>query len=175
MSRWRQVGRLLVGASWGQRVVVIGAVVVYATLAVVDPATARSSAAGGIALFGRMASLVVASLLLANALGHALPEDRVAATLGAAAGTRGVVLAGLLGGLLPGGPYAVYPIVERVGDRGASAPAVVALLVGYSAIGVGRVPFGLGVFGPRIVLARLAIGVVGTVGVAVVLAAVWPD
>lgn len=174
MTGWRRVANLLLGSSWGQRVVVVGAVVVYATLAITDPATARSSAAGGLALFGRMVSLVIASLLLASALGHALPEDRVAATLGSAAGPGGVVLAGIIGGLLPGGPYAVYPIVERVGDRGASAPAVVAMLVGYSAIGVGRVPFGLGVFGAPFVATRLAIGLLGTIAVAVVLALVWP-
>ncbi|MFB6163440.1 MAG: hypothetical protein ABEJ86_08390 [Halococcoides sp.] len=175
MTEWRRVANLLLGASWGQRVVVVGAVVVYATLSITDPSTARLSAAGGLALFGRMVTLVIASLLLAQALGHALPRDRVAATLGSAAGPRGVVLAGLIGGLLPGGPYAVYPIVESVGDRGASAPAVIAMLVGYSAIGVGRVPFGLGVFGASFVVTRLAIGLVGTVVVAVVLALIWPS
>lgn len=149
---------LLIGDAWGQRVVVIGAVVLYAWLAVTDPGAARESATSGLVTFGRLFTLIVASLLIASALETVLSRDALAAYLGEVAGARGVVLAGIVGGLLPGGPYATYPIIRGVADRGASYPAMLTMLVGYSAIGLGRVPFGLAIFDVRIVLARVAIG-----------------
>ncbi|MFB6079770.1 MAG: permease [Haloferacaceae archaeon] len=161
---------LLVGSGLSQRVVIVGTALVYLVLAVRRPATARESARGGLEQFASLFTLVVAALLLASAIGTLLPREAVGRLLGAAAGIRGVVLAGLLGGLLPGGPYAVYPIVRSIGEQGASLAAVVAMLVGYGAIGVGRVPFGLVFFDPRTVSTRVAVGVVGTVLVAVVAA-----
>ncbi|MFB6129118.1 MAG: permease [Halorhabdus sp.] len=154
---------LVFGRQWGQRIVVIGAIVVYAWLALVSPDVARASAVSGAGTFVQMLTLILASLLIASALETLLPRDGLAEWLGDAAGARGVVLAGLLGGLLPGGPYAVYPIVRGVADRGASYPAMVMMLVGYSLIGLGRVPFGLAFFGIEVVAARLVIAIGATI------------
>lgn len=156
---------LVFGSGWGQRVVVVGAIALYGWLVLNDPATARASAASGLGTFGHLFTLILASLLIASALETVLPTDALAAYLGETAGARGVVLAGLLGGLLPGGPYATYPIIRGVADRGASYPAMLTMLVGYSTVGLGRVPFGLAIFDVWIVVARVALGVVITVAV----------
>jgi hypothetical protein len=163
------VFNLLFGRQWGQRVVVLGAVAVFIWLAFTDPNAARESAASGIGTFGRMFTLILASLLIASALETVLPRDALADWLGEAAGPKGVVLAGLLGGLLPGGPYGTYPIIRGVADRGASYPAMLAMLIGYSVIGLGRVPFGLAFFDAWIVLARVVIAVAVTVVLALLL------
>ena len=154
---------LVFGRQWGQRIVVIGAIVVYAWLALSSPDVARASAVSGARTFVQMLTLILASLLIASALETLLPRNALAEWLGDAAGARGVVLAGLIGGLLPGGPYAVYPIIRGVADRGASYPAMVMMLVGYSLIGFGRVPFGLAFFGIEIVAARLVIAIGTTI------------
>lgn len=99
-----------------------------------------------------------------------LPREAVGRLLGRAAGTQGVILAGLLGGLLPGGPFAVYPIVHSIGQPGATLAAVIALIIGYGAIGVGRIPYGLVFFDLRIVAIRLLVGVGGVVFAAVIVA-----
>ncbi|CCQ34636.1 hypothetical membrane protein (DUF318), putative permease [Halorhabdus tiamatea SARL4B] len=141
----------------------IGAIVVYAWLSLRDPATARASAVSGVETFVQMFTLILASLLIASAIETLLPRDALAGWIGDAAGARGVVLSGLIGGLLPGGPYATYPIIRGVADRGASYPAMLMMLIGYSLIGLGRVPFGLAFFGIEIVVARLVIAVGATV------------
>jgi len=135
----------IVGRSWGQRVVIGLTVVVYAWLVVARPQDA-----------------------VASAIGTLLSEEAVGGLLGSAAGVRGVLLAGGLGGLLPGGPYAVYPIISSIGAQGASLAAVIAMLIGYGAIGIGRLPYGLVFFDVRTVATRVAVGIVGTAAVALV-------
>lgn len=154
---------LVFGRQWGQRIVVIGAILVYAWLFFTDPATARASAVSGVSTFVHMFTLILAALLIASAIETLLPKDALAGLIGDAAGARGVVLSGLIGGLLPGGPYATYPIIRGVADRGASYPAMLMMLIGYSMIGLFRVPFGLAFFGIEIVVARLVIAVGATV------------
>lgn len=163
---------ILVGSGPGQRVVILTTVVVYLILAVRRRDTARESVRNGLQQFAGLFTLIVAALFLASAIGTLLPSESVSGVLGAAAGVRGGVTAGVLGGLLPGGPYAVYPIVQSVEVQGAGLAAVLAMLVGYGAIGLGRIPYGLVFFDPRTVATRVLVGVVGTAVMAVVLVGV---
>jgi uncharacterized membrane protein YraQ (UPF0718 family) len=154
---------LLIGTSLGQRLVVLGTIVVYASLFVRRPDDARTSVENGGRTFVRLFTLILAALLLASAIGTLVPAGAVQSTLGESAGPSGVVIAGLLGGLLPGGPYAVYPIVAGVADQGASLAAVLAMLTGYGAIGIGRVSYGLVFFDADVVGLRLLLAVPITV------------
>jgi uncharacterized membrane protein YraQ (UPF0718 family) len=171
-TSWSGVLKLVFGAQWGQRIVIGTALVLYTWLALTRPSVASASARRGLATFVQLLTLILASLLIASALEQVVPRETVASYLGETAGAKGVVLAGLLGGLLPGGPYATYPIIKSVADRGASYPAMVTMLIGYSLIGVGRVPFGLGIFEARIVAIRLTVAVIGTTALGLTLHAI---
>ncbi|MFB6079771.1 MAG: hypothetical protein ABEJ81_02040 [Haloferacaceae archaeon] len=165
----------LVGQSWGQRAVILLTVGVYAYLLAVRPAAAVASARGAAVTLIRLFTLVLASLLLASALESLLPEEAVVRYLGGGGGPGNAVLAGLLGGALLGGPYATYPIMRSVREQGAGPVAVLSMYVGYSAIGVGRVPFGLVIFSPTVVAIRLLCGVGLTVAAALVIWATVGD
>ena len=117
-------------------------------------------------------TLIVAALFLASAIETLVPAETIRSLVGSSAGPAGVVLAGLLGGVLPGGPYAVYPIIGGVAETGAGTASVLAMLVGYGAIGLSRTSYGLVFFRPRIVVARVGIGVAVTVVVALLAAGV---
>ena len=140
---------VLFGSGPGQQLVILGTLALYAYLAVSRPEDARASA--------------VQTLV---------PAESIRSTVGASAGPTGVILAGLLGGVLPGGPYAVYPIIAGVAATGAGTASVLAMLVGYGAIGLSRVSYGLVFFRPGLVAARVGIGVAVTVVVALVAAGV---
>ncbi|MFB6267110.1 MAG: hypothetical protein ABEI31_05585 [Halodesulfurarchaeum sp.] len=157
---------LLIGSALSQQVVILGTIVVYGLLLYRQPDVARESAVGGLRQFVSLFTLIVAALFLASAIGTLIPRGAASHFLGEAAGPGGVVLAGLLGGFLPGGPYAVYPIVDGIADQGASLAAVIAMLTGYGAIGIGKVPYGLVFFDLPTVAIRLLVGVIGTVLVA---------
>lgn len=165
----------LLGQSWGQRVVVLATVVVYASLLVTRPEAAIASVRNAVETFVRLFTLILASLLLASALGALLPEEAVVRYLGSGSGPGHAVLAGLLGGVLLGGPYATYPIMRSVREQGAGYVALLSMYVGYSAISIGRIPFGLVVFPPRIVVLRLVGGVGLTVAAALVIWSVAPE
>lgn len=162
-----QLVDLLIGSAWSQRIVILATALVYAYLLYARPADARAAAGQGFRRFLALFTLIVAALLLASAIGTLVPTDLAEGALGGGAGIRGVVLAGLLGGLLPGGPYAVYPIIQGIADQGASLAAVIAMVTGYGAIGIGRVAYGLVFFDVEIIGTRLVIGVLGTVLVAI--------
>jgi len=150
---------LLIGSSPGQRLVILGTVLVYGYLSVRRPDDARTSVEEGTRTFLGLFTLILAALLLASAIGALVPTGAVQSTLGESAGPIGVVVAGLLGGFLPGGPYAVYPIIAGVSEQGASTAAVVAMLTGYGAIGVIRASYGLVFFDAEVVGVRLLVAV----------------
>lgn len=158
---------LLFGTAWSQRVVILATIGVYGYLALERPTEAKASAEGGLRRFAGLFTLIVAALFLASAIGTLVPTDLAQGSLGEGAGISGVVLAGFLGGLLPGGPYAVYPIIEGIAAQGASLAAIIAMVTGYGAIGIGRVAYGLVFFDVETVGTRLAIGAAGTALVAV--------
>ncbi len=163
---------ILIGSGPGQRIVILGTVALYGYLAVRRPDVARESFRGGVRMLTGLVTLVLAALLLASAVETLVPASTISALVGGSAGTPGVVLAGLLGGVLPGGPYAVYPIVSSVASNGAGTASVLAMLVGYGAIGLSRVSYGLVFFEAKIVATRVALGVAVAVIVALVAAGV---
>ncbi|MCO8243590.1 permease [Haladaptatus sp. AB643] len=163
---------LLIGESCGQRVVILGTLAVYAYLVVRRPADAWTGAQHGATTVVHLATLIVAALFLSSAIGTLLPEDRLSELLGESAGFGEVAAAGLIAGLIPGGPYATYPVIKRIQESGAETPAVLTMLLGYGLISVGRVPYGLVFFTPTIVGLRLLTAGTATIIVGMVLFAV---
>lgn len=150
---------ILIGKSWGQRIIIFGAIALYLYLSFYDPQAAKESATQGLRTFVSLLTLILAALMIASAIETVVPTDLIAGWLGEQAGARGVATAGIIGGLLPGGPYAVYPIIKGLYDGGASYAAVIAMLMGYGAIGIGRAAYGLVFFEPEIVGLRLLLAV----------------
>lgn len=92
-----------------------------------------------------------------------IPAEVIQHYLSAEAGLKGVLTSGMLGGLMQGGPYGVYPIVRGLQKEGMSIAGVLAMLIGYGAIGSGRIAYGITFFGTRIIAIRVALGVMLTV------------
>lgn len=80
-----------------------------------------------------------AALLATSFLAELLPEAWFAQVLGGASGIAGILLAGLLGGMLPGGPMVSFPIALVLLDAGVGIPQMVALLTGWSVLALHRV------------------------------------
>lgn len=158
---------ILIGSGPGQRAVILGTLGLYTYLFYARPADGKAAVRNGLVLFGRLFTLILSALLLASAIGALVPAARIRQMLGETAGVGGTVLAGLLGGGLPGGPYAVYPLIQGVQIAGAGLAAALAMLIGYGAIGLGRVPYGLVFFEWKTIALRVAVGIPATILVAV--------
>jgi len=149
----------ILGRSWPQRIIVLVAVGLYIYLGFTRAELAKKGITSSFRTSGGLLTLIFAALMISKAIDLLLPADTIMDWFGEEAGIKGVVTGGLLGGLLQGGPYAVYPIIKSLYDKGAHISVVIAMLMGYGAIGLARVPYGLVFLGPEIVGLRLLIAV----------------
>lgn len=149
----------IIGKNWGQRGIIFGTVILYIYLLLFRPEDAVKSLKGGLMNFFALFTLIIAALLLASAIRTLIPRESIQRYLGPKAGLRGVLTGGLLAGLLQGGPYAVYPIIKGLEKEGVGLSVVLSMLVGYSIIGSGRIPYGLAFFKAKIIGIRVIIGV----------------
>lgn len=79
------------------------------------------------------------ALIAARCLAELIPDDAVAAIIGAQSGVIGVVMAALAGGLLPGGPMVSFPLALVLAGEGAGTAQLVALISGWSVFALHRV------------------------------------
>lgn len=97
--------------------------------------------AGGMSALGigrALALRLPLALLAAAFLVLILPLEVMSHLIGPSSGLRGIVLAAILGGFLPGGPMASFPIAIVFMDNGAGVPQMVALISGWSVFALHR-------------------------------------
>ncbi len=88
------------------------------------------------------------------------PQNLIEEYLGPESGWRGLLLAEAIGMLLPGGPYAVFPIVGVIYASGAGLGPVVTLITSYSLLALLTVTFELPFMGWRFTMVRWGIAVI---------------
>jgi len=101
--------------------------------------------------------LLLSSFLIAGMLQVLIPRELINAWLGNQAGTKGIVLGCLAGGLIPGSPYAIFPIVASLYKAGASLATVVSFVTAWSLWSVSRLPVEMALIEPRAALVRFLI------------------
>jgi len=132
-----------------------------AVLLVVAYARGRDLPLAGVLAAGRTLwknlAIVLLGFLIAGLVQVLVPKELIARWLGTGAGPRGVVLGCLVGGLVPGSPYAVYPIVAGLYRAGASLGAVVGFITAWSLWSVSRLSLEIALVDPKVALLRYAI------------------
>ena len=101
--------------------------------------------------------LLLAAFLIAGLSQVLITPDFVNRWLGSASGWRGIALACLGGALLPGGPYAYYPIAAVLLKAGASLGVLVTFVTAKNLISITRIPLEIALLGPHLALIRLAL------------------
>lgn len=79
------------------------------------------------------------ALIAASFIGELIPQALFGEWLGASSGVVGILLASVLGGVLPGGPMVTFPLILVLERAGVGAPQLVALLTGWSCFALHRV------------------------------------
>jgi uncharacterized membrane protein YraQ (UPF0718 family) len=91
-------------------------------------------------------------------LAHVLiPKELVTRWLGTGSGVRGVLIGCVVGGLVPGAPYATFPLVAALYKAGASLGAVVGFVSAWSLWSVSRLPTEIALIDPKPALVRYAV------------------
>jgi len=102
-------------------------------------------------------AIVLLGFLIAGLVQVLVPKELIARWLGTGAGAKGVLLGCVVGGLVPGSPYAVYPIVAGLYRAGASLGAVVGFISAWSLWSVSRLSLEIALVDPKLALLRYAI------------------
>lgn len=101
--------------------------------------------------------LLVAGFLIAGLMQVLLLKELISTWLGSQSGIKGVLLGCLTGGLIPGSPYAVFPIVSSLYKSGAGLGAIVGFVTAWSLWSVSRLPVEVALIDPKVALIRYTI------------------
>jgi uncharacterized membrane protein YraQ (UPF0718 family) len=105
----------------------------------------------------RQLPLLAIAFTLAGYLEAVLPRELIRSWMGAEVGFRGILLGSVAGGLLPLGPYIVFPMGASLRAAGAGTPTLVAFVTGWMLWGTGKLAFEFATLGPSFTLRRMAV------------------
>lgn len=111
----------------------------------------------GFSILGRESLLLVAAFLTAGLLQALVKKEFITRWLGREAGLKGILVACISGGLIPGGPYAYYPIAGALLSSGAGLGVLVAFVTAKNLWSVSRLPYEFAILGGTITLRRYLI------------------
>lgn len=121
------------------------------------PEMAFQGLTAGISLLIHELPLLAAAFLTAGLLQVLISRDLVTEWLGEESGLRGILLACLGGGLIPGGPYAYYPIAGALLKSGAGLGVLIAFVTAKNLWSISRLPLEIAILGIRITFQRFLI------------------
>jgi uncharacterized protein len=101
--------------------------------------------------------LLIAGFLIAGLMQVLLPKQLIATWLGEAAGVKAVLIGCLTGGLIPGSPYVVFPIVAGFYQAGAGLGAMIGFVTAWSLWSLSRLPVEMALISPKAALIRYGI------------------
>ena len=110
----------------------------------------------GVTSFTRLLPVLVLSFVIAGLMQVLIPREQLTRWLGTEAGFRGILAGCAVGALLPGPPYALYPMIISLVNGGASVGAAVGMMTGKVLWNVHYLPPALATLGPRITALQFA-------------------
>ena len=110
--------------------------------------------------FRRTALLLLVAFVIVGYVDVLSPRHLIQAWIGPGSGWRGLLLAELLGMLLPGGPYVVFPLIAVLYEAGAGLGPAVTLVASWATQALVSVSFELPFMGWRFAAVRWGLGLV---------------
>jgi len=107
--------------------------------------------------------VILLAMLLARLLEILIPEEFIKRWLSQEAGFTGIILGTFGGMLMAFGPYASYPIIATIYHAGAGLGTTIALLAGWTYLGLSRIPFESSFLGLRFTFLRMTLGLIFTI------------
>ena len=101
--------------------------------------------------------ILLLGFLIAGLAQVLIPRELITRWLGDQAGVKGVLLGSVVGGLVPGAPYATFPLVGSLYQSGASLGAVISFVTAWALWWVSRLPVEMALIDPKAALIRYGI------------------
>jgi uncharacterized membrane protein YraQ (UPF0718 family) len=108
----------------------------------------------------RTAPLLLVAFVIVGYVEALGPEDLIRRWIGPDSGLGGILLAEGVGTLLPGGPYAVFPIIAVLYQAGAGIAPTITLITSWATLALISVSFELPFMGWRFSAVRWGLGLV---------------
>ncbi len=108
----------------------------------------------------RTAVLLLLAFIIVGYVNVLAPQDLVQRWIGPGSGLRGLLLAEVVGMILPGGPYAVFPLIATLYTAGAGIGPAVTMVVAWTLLGLISVSFELSFMGWRFTAVRWGLGLI---------------
>jgi uncharacterized membrane protein YraQ (UPF0718 family) len=107
--------------------------------------------------FVQVFPLLIIAFALSGLISVIISKDVVSHWLGRKSGIKGLLLAGLAGAAIPGGPYIYFPIAATFLVSGAEIGTVVCFVTAKNLWTVGRLPMEIALIGAEITFIRYAV------------------
>jgi uncharacterized membrane protein YraQ (UPF0718 family) len=101
--------------------------------------------------------LLLVSFIIAGLVQVLIPRELISGWLGTHSGIKGIIISSIVGGLIPGAPVAVFPVVGALYKGGASLGAVVSFITAWSLWSVSRLPLEIALIDPKAAIIRYGI------------------
>ncbi len=102
----------------------------------------------------RTLPLLLMAFLITGYITVLSPQDMVQDLIGPDSGWQGILLGTLVGLILPGGPYVIFPLVAVLYQNGAGVAPIVTIITSWSLLSLLSTSFGLTFMGWRFVVLR---------------------
>ena len=106
----------------------------------------------------RNAALLIIAFVIVGYVNILSPTELVQKWIGAESGWRGLIVAEIIGMLLPGGPYVVFPLIAVLHNAGAGLGPVVAIITSWATQALITITFELPFMGWRFTAIRWGLG-----------------
>ena len=108
-------------------------------------------------LLVNVAVLIVAAFVLAGLIQAMISKEAVTRWLGEGSGWRGLLIGGVAGALVPGGPYVYYPIAVAFLKSGATIGTIVTFVVAKNLWTLSRLPLEVALLGLHLTWVRYVV------------------
>lgn len=99
--------------------------------------------------------LLIIAFGVAGLIQVLIPKGIISQALGVTAGYKGILIAWLIGSILPGAPYVILPLAAALLSQGADIAPTVTLVLAASLVGATRIPYEIAFIGWKFSVVRL--------------------
>jgi len=104
----------------------------------------------------RNALMLLFGFIIAGLVQVMVPQEWITRFLGSESGMKGLLTGCVIGGLMPGAPYAVFPLLGGLYKAGAAVGPIVSFSTAWSLWSVTRLPIEMALVDPKVALIRFA-------------------